>query len=304
MTIDLWTVERIYWMFSPPAKVIYASDPIVEMLKAEPQPVRVIPLPVQQAPQPDPFLTGDALMTHRIRNVLGYHGNQLGRYNELTGASSDIQRLFSPNVLQLTNTKYLLTNVPEFPFVPNFVLAKGPVRNASGDVVYLYRLNADNPYSWVTPVAVKAPDDQVLSTVLNPRFDIKRAALFDTSANVRVSTNVQALPAPLTITTRVSHYEPGKVRIELDAPSPDGASLVVSENFYPGWTAMADGKPARIGRADYTMIGVELPAGARSVELNFTSPTYERGKVITWIAILLGFLMLAAGGWRDRRVLG
>jgi hypothetical protein len=304
MTIDLWTVERIYWMFSPPAKVIYASDPIVEMLKAEPQPVRVIPLPVQQAPQPDPFLTGDALMTHGIRNVLGYHGNQLGRYNELTGASSDIQRLFSPNVLQLTNTKYLLTNVPEFPFVPNFVLAKGPVRNASGDVVYLYRLNADNPYSWVTPVAVKAPDDQVLSTVLNPRFDIKRAALFDTSANVRVSTNVQALPAPLTITTRVSHYEPGKVRIELDAPSPDGASLVVSENFYPGWTAMADGKPARIGRADYTMIGVELPAGARSVELNFTSPTYERGKVITWIAILLGFLMLAAGGWRDRRVLG
>jgi hypothetical protein len=304
MTIDLWTVERIYWMFSPPAKVIYASDPIVEMLKAEPQPVRVIPLPVQQAPQPDPFLTGDALMTHRIRNVLGYHGNQLGRYNELTGASSDIQRLFSPNVLQLTNTKYLLTNVPEFPFVPNFVLAKGPVRNASGDVVYLYRLNADNPYSWVTPVAVKAPDDQVLATVLNPRFDIKRAALFDTSANVRVSTNVQALPAPLTITTRVSHYEPGKVRIELGAPSPDGASLVVSENFYPGWTAMVDGKSARIGRADYTMIGVELPAGARSVELNFTSPTYERGKVITWIAILLGFLMLAAGGWRDRRVLG
>jgi hypothetical protein len=176
MTIDLWTVERIYWMFSPPAKVIYASDPIVEMLKAEPQPVRVIPLPVQQAPQPDPFLTGDALMTHRIRNVLGYHGNQLGRYNELTGASSDIQRLFSPNVLQLTNTKYLLTNVPEFPFVPNFVLAKGPVRNASGDVVYLYRLNADNPYSWVTPVAVKAPDDQVLSTVLNPRFDISERA--------------------------------------------------------------------------------------------------------------------------------
>jgi hypothetical protein len=301
MAIDLWTVERIYWMFSPPARVIYASDPIVDMLKAEPQPVRVIALPIQPTAEPDAFLAGDALMTHRIRNVLGYHGNQLGRYNELTGVTSDIQRLFSANVLQLTNTKYLLTNIPTIPFLPNFTLAKGPVRNASGDMVYLYKLSAENPYSWVTPVAVKAPDDQVLATVLNPRFDLKRAALFDTSANVRVSTGVQALPAPLALTTHVSHYEPGKVAIDLSAPSPEGASLVVSENFYPGWKATVDGKPARIGRADYTMIGVELPAGARSVELDFTSPTYERGKVITWIAIVLGFLALAAGALRDRR---
>jgi uncharacterized membrane protein YfhO len=64
-----------------------------------------------------------------------------------------------------------------------------------------------------------------------------------------------------------------------------------------------DGKPARLGRADYTFIGVELPQGARSVELNFTSPAYEKGKVVTWIAILIGVLMLAGGSWRDRRSL-
>jgi hypothetical protein len=171
-------------------------------------------------------------------------------------------------------------------------------------VVYLYRINGNNPYSWLTPVAVKAPDDQVLATVLNPRFDVKRAALFDTSAKVRASVGVQALPAPISVTTSVSHYEPGNVRIDLSAPAPDGASLVVSENYYPGWKATVDGKPAAIGRADYTFIGVELPAGARSVQLDFTSPTYERGKVITWIAILFGFLMLTTGAWRDRRLLG
>jgi hypothetical protein len=305
MTIDLWTVERLYWMFSPPAKVIYASDAIVDMLKAEPQPVRVLALPFEQPVQPDPFLGGDALMTHRIRTVCGYHGNQLGRYNELTGTGCRVnpQQLFNPNVLQLTNTKYLLTNIPQIPFLPNFVLLKGPVRNASGDVVYLYRMNGDNPYSWLTPVAVKAPDEQVLATVLNPRFDVKRAALFDTSAKVRASVGVQALPAPISVTTTVNHYEPGKVRIDLSAPAPDGASLVVSENYYPGWKATVDGKAATIGRADYTFIGVELPAGARSVQLDFTNPSYQRGKVITWIAILFGFLMLAAGAWRDRRLL-
>jgi len=301
MAIDLWTVEHVYWMFMPPAKVVYASDPIVEMLKKEPQPVRVLPFQVRQTAQRDVFLTGDGLMSHRIRNSLGYHGNQIGRYDELLGTNSNDNRLFVPNVLQVTNTRYFLTNIPELPFIGNTTLVKGPVRNASGDTVYLYRLNAENPYSWVTPIAVKAPDDRVLATILNPQFDLRRAALFDTSANVTVAQGVQSLPAPLAIKTTVRHYEPGKVQIDLSAPAPEGSSLVVSENYYPGWIASVDGKPARIGRADYSMTGVELPPGARSVELIFTSPTYEKGKMITWVAIALGFLMLGTGIWRDRR---
>jgi hypothetical protein len=271
------------------------------MIKAEPQPVRVLAFPVQQSHGRDVFLTGDGLMTHRIRNVLGYHGNQIGRYNDLVGLRSGDNRMFSPNVLQVTNTKYLLTDIPDLPFVGNASLVKGPVRNAAGDTVYLYRLNAEHPYSWVTPVAVKAPDDQVLATVLNPRFEVTRAALFDTSASVAVSSNVQTLPAPLAIATSVRHYEAGKVQIDLGSPAPQRSSLVVSENYYPGWKATVDGKPARIGRADYTFIGVELPEGGRSVELNFTSDSYTRGKTITWMAIALGFLMLGAGVWRDRR---
>jgi hypothetical protein len=309
MAVDLWTVERVYWMFSPPASVIYASDPIVDILRSEPQPVRVLAFLAQRGSPPDPFVTGDALMIYRIRNVRGYHGNQLGRYeaarggpnNDLTGTNSGDNRLFSPNVMALTNTKYLLTNIPEFPFLPNVERVKGPVRNAAGDTVYLYRVNADNPYAWLTPVAVKAPDDQTLATILNPRFNVKLAALFDTSAKVRVSEAVQSLPSALPITASVSHYEAGKVHLDLSAPAPQGSSLVVSENYYPGWQASVDGKPAPIGRADYTLIGVELPAGARSVDLTFTSPTYERGKVITWLAIALGFLMLASGILLDRR---
>jgi hypothetical protein len=303
LAVDLWTIERIYWMFSPPAKVIYASNPIIETLKNEPQPVRVFAFPVRGMRAPDAILTGDALMSHKVRSVLGYHGNQIGRYNELVGLTSDDNRIFTPNVLALTNTKYFLSNIAELPFIGNIRLAKGPVVDPSGDSLYLFRVNAENPYSWVAPIAVKAPDDQVLATVLNPRFDVRRAALFDTSANVASAQNVQTLPAPLALTTSVRHYEAGKVQIDLSAPAPAGSSLLVSENFYPGWVATVDGKPAHIGRADYSLIGVELPEGARNVELLFTSPAYERGKMITWVAIIIGILMLGAGTWRDRRSL-
>ncbi len=298
-TVDLWTIERVYWMFSPPAKVIYASNPVIETLKSDAQPHRVFAFALRGS-EPDAILGEDALMTHRVRNVWGYHGNQIGRYNQLTGYPSG-ERVLQPNVLSLTNTQYFLTDVPELPFIGNTTLAKGPVIDASGDTLYLFRLNGDNPYSWVTPIAVKAADDQVLATVINPRFDVKRAALFDTSAQVAAAQGVQALPAPLSLTTTVQRYEAGHVQIALSGPAPAGSSLIVSENFYPGWVARADGKAARIGRADYTLIGVELPEGARNVELVFTSPAYQRGKTITWIAIVVGILMLGAGMWRDRR---
>lgn len=297
--VDLWTIERVYWMFSPPAKVIYASNPVIETLKSDPQPHRVFAFALRGY-EPDAILGGDALMTHRVRNMWGYHGNQIGRYNQLTGYPSG-ERTLQPNVLSLTNIQYFLTDVPELPFIGNTTLAKGPVIDVSGDTLYLFRLNGDNPYSWVTPIAVKAPDDQVLATVINPRFDVKRAALFDTSAQVAAAQGVQSLPAPLSLTTTVRRYEAGHVQIALSGPAPAGSSLIVSENFYPGWVATADGRPARIGRADYALIGIELPRGARSIELSFTSPAYQRGKVITWFAIGLGLLMLATGIWRDRR---
>ena len=301
--LDLWTIERSYWLFSPPAKQLFASDAIVEQLKAEPQPVRVLAASIRQVRR-DAYLNGDALMVFGIRNVYGYHGNQIGRYNELTGVGGADNRMFSPQVLAVTNTKYFLTDLPEMPFIPNITRVKGPVVNATGDTTYLYQFKTENPYAWLAPIAVKAPDDQVLATIMNPRFDVKRAALFDTSAHVAAVQGVQSLPEPLAITATVRSYAPGKVDIALSAPAPAGSSLVVSENFYPGWLATVDGKSANVGRVDYSMLGVEVPAGGRAVSLRFTSPTYECGKVITWIAIALGMLMLAVGAWRDRRRLG
>jgi hypothetical protein len=296
--IDLWSVERSYWMFSPPAAQVYAGDAATEYVRKQPEPGRVLQLPGDVPDSPiafhDPFLSGNALMVHGIRTVLGYHGNEIGRYDMLINA-----RVTDPQLWHLLNVKYLLTNVPNIS-APGFTRVVGPTPDAAGTTVYLYTVPGDNPAAWVAPVIVKAADDAVMATVLDSRFDIRRAALFDTAAAVPRE-KITTLPAPSTVNATVTRYDPGHIDVELSEPAPHGSALVVSENYYPGWTATADGKTTTTGRADFALIGVALPDGARHVVLTFTSSASERGKVITLVAILMALMLLAAGLLIDKK---
>ena len=302
--VDLWSIERSYWMFSPPASRLYAADETITYLEKLDQPARVIPLPLTgDFSRGDPFLRpggqANGLMVHRIRSVLGYHGNQLGRYNRLLGLDEDGRQIGNPNLWALTNARFWLTNSDSLP-IPGARRVAGPARNAAGTMVSLFELPGENPFAWLAPVIVKAPDDQVLSTVLDPRFDVRRAALFDTAATV-TARSVNALPEALSGRVTTRRYEPGRITLSLDAPAPAGSALIVSENYYPGWKATVNGKAAPLGRVDYTLIGVELPAGARAVDLYFESPPYKTGKTVTLIALLLSAVWAFAGLFAERR---
>lgn len=297
--LDLWTIERRYWMFTDRAAVLYASDPTVEYLKKIPQPGRVLALGLAREVARDASLDGDGLMSHRVRQVLGYHGNSLGRYDLLRGLSDGNKQLGNPNFWALSNLRYVLVDSPQ-PIFQGMKLVVGPVRDAAGSMVYLYQMPGDNPAAWVTPSIVKAADDAVLSTVLDPRFDVRTVALFDTSAAVQ-GVQVKELPAPLANAVTVSKWEPGHITMTLAAAAPAGAALMVSENYYPGWQATVDGKPVPVGRADFVLIGVPLPAGAKQVELTFHSAPYDTGKAVTIAATLLAMLLLGAGVIADRR---
>ncbi|MGH7663159.1 MAG: hypothetical protein ACRENI_02505 [Gemmatimonadaceae bacterium] len=299
---DLWSIARRYWMFSPPASVIYASDPTIEYIKSQPEPGRVLAL--QTAPSPavnDPFLNYDALMSHRIRLVLGYHGNELARYQELYAKQQGSRNIGNPAFWRLANVRYLLTNSAESP-IPGAELLVGPVENAAGSTVYLYSMPGDNPAAWVTPAILKVADDQAYALVLDPRLGdvLSQVALFDTGAPVQ-SRQLDSLPPPLDIEATVTRYQPGDIRVELSSPSPPGAALVVSENYYPGWSATSEGRELPIGRVDFSLIGVALPEGTRSITLDFASQLYRTGRTITIVATLLVLALIVGGVILDRR---
>ena len=294
VTVDLWSVERLYWRFSPPASEVYASDPTIDYIKAQAEPGRVLAVPIsEEMAYHDPFLMGDALMVHDVRSVLGYHGNEIGRYQQLYRAEGAV---FNPNFWALTNAKYLLTNAE----VSQLERLVGPVRNAAGTQVWLYRLPGDNPAAWVTPIAVTAPDEQVLPTLLDSRFDPKRAAIFAPEASIRPAADVSALPPPLSASVRLTSHAPGRIDLLIDGEVPEGAGLVVSENYYPGWRATVDGRDVPVSRVDYSFIGMQLPAGARSIELRFENARDERGELVTIVAVALCLLWIAGGLLRAR----
>ncbi len=297
--LDLWSVIRSYWLFSEPAATVYASDAAIDFIKKQPEPGRVLTLPPEGPGQRDPNLTGDGLMIHNVRTVLGYHGNELGRYDTFSGKIQGYTPISSPMFWRLTNTRYVMTDNGG---IQQLQKVAGPARNASGNTVYVYRTPGDNPYAWVTPAKIRAADLPAFQTLMDQRFDPRTVAIFDSGATAITPTpNLSKIPAALPITVTTESYAPGKIHLKLNAPAPAGSALVVSENFYPGWRATSAGRNLNVARADFVITGVELPAGTTDVELSFHDAAYDRGKMITLVAIAASILVMGAGLFTERR---
>jgi hypothetical protein len=183
--------------------------------------------------------------------------------------------------------------------LPPFTRLAGPVRNANGSMVFAYRIGALNPYAWVAGSAVTASPEQVLPTVLDARFDPTLAAIVDTGGSIQGGATTGL--AASTNRASVKSYLPGQVSIDLAAPSTAGSVLVLSENYYPGWSAMAGSSSLPVSRVNYNLIGVGLPAGLQHVDLRFEDPGYGRGKMITLLAVTVAAVLLIVGLVADRR---
>jgi hypothetical protein len=310
VTLDLWSVERRFWIFSARARELFRSDPAIDYMKRASEPGRVIQWAPPRTTGLDRAFTGDLMMTHGIRSAIGYHGNELGRYQLILDQSGI--KFFKgerPEFWRHENVHYLYTTVPDslMPQVASelgvsgsFTKLVGPVQNFVGSTVYLYRVPGENPAAWVATAMVKATDEQALGTVLDPRYDPTRFAIVDTSATIQPP-QLTTAPAPAGVQAKVTRYDPGRIDIQLDKPPPAGAALVVSENFFPGWRAAADGRDANVARANFNLIAVVLPAGARNVQLRFRDSAYETGKTVTLIALALAIAAAVVGLAVNRR---
>ena len=90
-------------------------------------------------------------------------------------------------------------------------------------------------------------------------------------------------------TIQLTKYTPNQLTYDVDAKT--GGVVVFSEIYYPGWTATIDGQEAELGRVNYILRALKVPAGKHQVVLSFFPKSIDYTETIAYIAF--GLLILA-----------
>ena len=281
---DLWLNARQFWSYVKPI----ARDQLIDRISATPLPYRVLNLPGQGSVYP-----GSSLMTFGIPEVFGYHGNELRYFDELWDRENGWRNLGVLPLWDLWAVRYAI--LPAGPrtldSIPGFRRVGDSLPTFDGSRANLFERIAPAPYARVVPAAVLADSATIIPTLLDSRMDYSRLVLFTKDEPV-IPAPISRMPAPSPSHATITGWQPGRMTVVLDPAPPQPSYLVVAENWFPDWQASVDGQPVEVLRGDYSLISVELPAGAKTVDLKFYSKLYERGKALTLGSLALLVLAL------------
>ena len=204
---------------------------------------------------------GEAMPSYFHKTIGGYHAAKLSRYNDLINnqiSKNNIQ------VLNMLNTRYVIVDDQTVQGNPDalgnawFVDSLSYVDNADQEMAFLDNFNA------------------ATSAVADAKF---KQQLGEASAVQPGDTIYETSYAPNRLTYK-SH-------------STNGGLAVFSEIYFPwGWKVTVDGKPVEMGRVNYVLRALKLPAGDHEIDFKFAPD--EVNKTQTWakVAVVIIYLLL------------
>jgi len=161
-----------------------------------------------------------------------------------------------------------------------------PVLATSQEVVYRLRGALGRVYAVPSVVAMR-DDPAVFSGMLSADFEPAREALTTETAAAG------AYPGSAGCRLRWLVDEPDTLALETRAPA--AAFVVVTDSYFPGWTATLDGRPVSIHRVDQMLRGVAVPAGTHQLRMVFVPEGWRAAVPVTRAA--LGAWLVAAAAW-------
>jgi hypothetical protein len=204
---------------------------------------------------------GEAMPSYFHKTVGGYHAAKLSRYNDLINnqiAKNNIQ------VLNMLNTRYVIVDDQSVQRNPDalgnawFVDTLTYVDNADQEMAFL------NDFNPATTAVADAKFKQQLG-------DAKAVQPGDTIYETSYAPN----------------------HLIYKSHSANGGLAVFSEVYFPwGWKVTVDGKPVEMGRVNYVLRALQLPAGDHEIDFKYAPD--EVNKTQTWatIAVVLIYLLL------------
>ncbi len=209
----------------------------------------------------------DARSSFFHKTIGGYHAAKLTRYNDLL--EHQIKKM-NPEVLNMLNARYFLNG--------NSYMANP---DALGN-------------AWIVDslVYVDSPAQEMMA------LDSIRAAKYavaDKSFRQVLGEAKAKLPGDTIFETT---YAPN--RLTYHAQSANGGLAVFSEVFFPwGWEATVDGKPVEIGRVNYVLRAIQLPAGSHKVEFVFDPASVKATHTLSMVSVfgILALCLISAILW-------
>lgn len=292
LIFDLWSVNKKFLKTVEHPDQFYAADEVVRFLQKDRSLYRVFPF---QFAGMDLYRHDNYLMLHNIQSVGGYHGNQLGKYQEFIGAENTImfqnpKNLYNRRFLDLLNVKYIIAarlpedlsgynkEVREVLEAMNNWLSQFEL-SFQGRRYAIYRNDPALPRTFLVPgYEVIKEDKKILQRLQEPGFDPRRSVILEEDPGIGLKPDTGYIGE-----CRIVSYDPNRIVVEAKCLNP--GFLMLSENYYPAWQVRVNGKQTKIYRGNYIFRVIFLPKGSHQIEFIYRSIYSILGSIITIISI-------------------
>ena len=220
-----------------------------------------------------PVGTGRALLGGLLENPIALHGSE-----PLSGA-----RLWVSPVFDLVGIRYTLLPPGTAPQRPALTVAY------DGPDGRIFRNEAALPRAFLVGRGRCVDDRQARRLIAARAVDFRQEVLLADCAGPPPA----AEPPGAGAAAHITGQEPHAVRVRAVADRP--AWLVLTDTWYPGWTARVDGREARLWRANHAFRAVRLSAGEHLVEFHYEPAWLALGLAMSGAGLAGVALLLATG---------
>ncbi len=289
LTASLLFAGREAFRFAPEAEIRRVPETIPFLARI---PGRVLTPPTEDLARwvlKDPRF--DAATLRRQREAL------LGYTNLLPGVSTvrTAAPLASEGAKRIADS---IDNVQDPPQAAGPVSARvlwmpfQPAHLGSGKIGEFFRAPL-NPYrmriSFVQKYRVEPDAARAWNRVVAGEIDWSHEVFLDREPQPRLPSGAKRSY----VVARIAADEPE--RVEADVTSDAAGILILTDLWYPGWSAETDGRPATLYRADGYLRAVAIPAGSHRVVFRYRSISFYAGAIVSLLAVATMLALLYRG---------
>lgn len=258
----------IKWMPFEERQYVYPQIPVLRYLSSERGFDRVFGNFGNEAQSPFGLfgIEGyDPLYVERYAELISSAGD--GKIGNLTRTTVllDRQGMFTKRILDLLSVRFILhakgdeRNIWAFPYWNHTDIVQTPIYSDQQYEVYRNEVALPRAY-FVSSYVTSQSDQEILDRLLSESLDERSTVILEEEPS-----GLESIPQsePIFERIRIERYSPNVV--EIAAQTNREGLLVLTDPYYPGWSAYINGKKTKIYRANYALRAIVLPQGSWEV---------------------------------------